>query len=113
MKGMGQTRQSPHPFPQIPVQAFPFPALVLIEAGLAVVSPGGCLALAVELTPVCLQLDVSTYELERLHTKVTSLCNRIEQLQCHNAKDRLAQSGMVTPLPSSSLGQPLPHLGCS
>ncbi|KAJ7428440.1 hypothetical protein BTVI_00602 [Pitangus sulphuratus] len=39
------------------------------------------------------QLDCSTYELERLHTKVTSLCNRIEQLQCHNAKDRLAQSG--------------------
>ncbi|RMB89601.1 hypothetical protein DUI87_34024 [Hirundo rustica rustica] len=41
------------------------------------------------------QLDVSTYELERLHTKVTSLCNRIEQLQCHNAKDRLAQSDMA------------------
>lgn len=61
----------------------------------------GCAAL--ELTPVCFQLDVSTYELERLHTKVTSLCNRIEQLQCHNAKDRLAQSGMGTPLPCSSL----------
>ncbi|XP_059349467.1 nuclear pore complex protein Nup98-Nup96 isoform X6 [Ammospiza nelsoni] len=41
------------------------------------------------------QLDVSTYELERLHTKVTSLCNRIEQLQCHTAKDRLAQSDMA------------------
>ncbi|XP_027557642.1 nuclear pore complex protein Nup98-Nup96 isoform X3 [Neopelma chrysocephalum] len=41
------------------------------------------------------QLDCSTYELERLHTKVTSLCNRIEQLQCHNAKDRLAQSDMA------------------
>ncbi|XP_032907918.1 nuclear pore complex protein Nup98-Nup96 [Catharus ustulatus] len=41
------------------------------------------------------QLDVSTYELERLHTKVTSLCNRIEQLRCHNAKDRLAQSDMA------------------
>lgn len=64
----------------------------------------GCAAL--ELTPVCLQLDCSTYELERLHTKVTSLCNRIEQLQCHNAKDRLAQSGMVTSLSSSSLQQP-------
>lgn len=42
---------------------------------------------------VCFQLDCSAYELERLHTKVTSLCNRIEQIQCHNAKDRLAQSG--------------------
>ncbi|XP_062423496.1 nuclear pore complex protein Nup98-Nup96 isoform X5 [Rhea pennata] len=41
------------------------------------------------------QLDCSTYELERLHTKVTSLCNRIEQIQCHNAKDRLAQSDMA------------------
>ncbi|XP_054696566.1 nuclear pore complex protein Nup98-Nup96 isoform X3 [Grus americana] len=41
------------------------------------------------------QLDCSTYELERLHTKVTSLCNRIDQIQCHNAKDRLAQSDMA------------------
>uniref|UniRef100_A0A8C0AVR6 Nuclear pore complex protein Nup98-Nup96 n=1 Tax=Buteo japonicus TaxID=224669 RepID=A0A8C0AVR6_9AVES len=41
------------------------------------------------------QLDCSTYELERLHTKVTSLCNRIEQIQCHSAKDRLAQSDMA------------------
>ncbi|XP_031455112.1 nuclear pore complex protein Nup98-Nup96-like [Phasianus colchicus] len=41
------------------------------------------------------QLDCSTYELERLHTKVTSLCNRIEQIQCHNARDRLAQSDMA------------------
>ncbi|XP_035757548.1 nuclear pore complex protein Nup98-Nup96 isoform X2 [Egretta garzetta] len=41
------------------------------------------------------QLDCSTYELERLHTKVTSLCNRIEQIQCHNAKDHLAQSDMA------------------
>ncbi|XP_025904918.1 nuclear pore complex protein Nup98-Nup96 isoform X2 [Nothoprocta perdicaria] len=41
------------------------------------------------------QLDCSTYELERLHTTVTSLCNRIEQIQCHNAKDRLAQSDMA------------------
>ncbi|NWI19266.1 NUP98 protein, partial [Crypturellus soui] len=40
------------------------------------------------------QLD-SAYELERLHTKVTSLCNRIEQIQCHSAKDRLAQSDMA------------------
>lgn len=38
-------------------------------------------------------MDCSGYELERLHTKVTSLCNRIEQIQCYNAKDRLAQSG--------------------
>ncbi|NXD18032.1 NUP98 protein, partial [Nothocercus nigrocapillus] len=41
------------------------------------------------------QLDCSAYELERLHTKVTSLCNRIEQIQCHSAKDRLAQSDMA------------------
>ncbi|XP_028907504.1 nuclear pore complex protein Nup98-Nup96 isoform X1 [Ornithorhynchus anatinus] len=41
------------------------------------------------------QLDCSGYELEQLHTKVTSLCNRIEQIQCHNAKDRLAQSDMA------------------
>ncbi|KAM6342136.1 nuclear pore complex protein Nup98-Nup96 isoform 2-T3 [Podargus strigoides] len=41
------------------------------------------------------QLDCSTFELERLHTKVTSLCNRIEQVQCHSAKDRLAQSDMA------------------
>ncbi|KAM9247526.1 nuclear pore complex protein Nup98-Nup96 isoform 2-T2 [Leptosomus discolor] len=41
------------------------------------------------------QLECSTYELERLHTKVTSLCNRIEQLRCHSAKDRLAQSDMA------------------
>nr|XP_033803270.1 nuclear pore complex protein Nup98-Nup96 isoform X3 [Geotrypetes seraphini] len=41
------------------------------------------------------QQDCSGYELERLHTKVTSLCNRIELIQCHNAKDRLAQSEMA------------------
>ncbi|NWX20069.1 NUP98 protein, partial [Aegotheles bennettii] len=41
------------------------------------------------------QLDCSTYELEQLHTEVTSLCNRIEQIQCHSAKDRLAQSDMA------------------
>nr|XP_045000918.1 nuclear pore complex protein Nup98-Nup96 isoform X2 [Jaculus jaculus] len=41
------------------------------------------------------QVDCSGYELEQLHTKVTSLCNRIEQIQCHNAKDRLAQSDMA------------------
>lgn len=59
------------------------------------------MSLALELTRVCFQLDVSTYELERLHTKVMSLCNRIEQLQCHTAKDRLAQSGMFTPCPAA------------
>ncbi|XP_033261467.1 nuclear pore complex protein Nup98-Nup96 isoform X9 [Orcinus orca] len=41
------------------------------------------------------QVDCSGYELEQLHTKVTSLCNRIEQIQCYNAKDRLAQSDMA------------------
>ncbi|XP_077902728.1 nuclear pore complex protein Nup98-Nup96 isoform X6 [Ictidomys tridecemlineatus] len=41
------------------------------------------------------QVDCSGYELEQLHTKVTSLCSRIEQIQCYNAKDRLAQSDMA------------------
>ncbi|KAJ7320252.1 hypothetical protein JRQ81_019763 [Phrynocephalus forsythii] len=41
------------------------------------------------------QLDCSGYELEELHTKVVSLCNRIELLPCHSAKDRLAQSEMA------------------
>ncbi|XP_029457822.1 nuclear pore complex protein Nup98-Nup96 isoform X2 [Rhinatrema bivittatum] len=41
------------------------------------------------------QEDCSGYEMERLHTKVTSLCSRIEQIECHNAKDRLAQSDMA------------------
>lgn len=41
------------------------------------------------------QVDCSGYELEHLHTKVTSLCSRIEQIPCHNAKDRLAQSDMA------------------
>lgn len=61
---------------------------------------------------VCFQLDCSTYELERLHTKVTSLCNRIDQIQCHNAKDRLAQSGKMTSISSSPLGKPACRLGC-
>nr|XP_020647578.1 nuclear pore complex protein Nup98-Nup96 isoform X6 [Pogona vitticeps] len=41
------------------------------------------------------QLDCSGYELEELHTRVISLCNRIELLPCHSAKDRLAQSEMA------------------
>uniref|UniRef100_A0A8C5M6P9 Nuclear pore complex protein Nup98-Nup96 n=1 Tax=Leptobrachium leishanense TaxID=445787 RepID=A0A8C5M6P9_9ANUR len=41
------------------------------------------------------QADHSGCELERLHSKVTSLCNRVEQIQCHNAKDCLAQSEMA------------------
>uniref|UniRef100_A0A9L0IPQ7 Nuclear pore complex protein Nup98-Nup96 n=1 Tax=Equus asinus TaxID=9793 RepID=A0A9L0IPQ7_EQUAS len=41
------------------------------------------------------QVDCTGYELEQLHSKVTSLCNRIEQIQCYNAKDRLAQSDMA------------------
>uniref|UniRef100_A0A8C8XM62 Nuclear pore complex protein Nup98-Nup96 n=1 Tax=Panthera leo TaxID=9689 RepID=A0A8C8XM62_PANLE len=41
------------------------------------------------------QMDCSVYEMEQLHTKVTSLCNRIQQIQCYNAKDRLAQSDMA------------------
>ncbi|XP_015686037.1 nuclear pore complex protein Nup98-Nup96-like, partial [Protobothrops mucrosquamatus] len=38
------------------------------------------------------QLDCTGYELEELHSKVISLCSRIELVQCHSAKDRLAQS---------------------
>ncbi|OBS74662.1 hypothetical protein A6R68_14816 [Neotoma lepida] len=42
-----------------------------------------------------IRVDCSGYELEHLHTKVTSLCNRIEQIPCYSAKDRLAQSDMA------------------
>uniref|UniRef100_A0A2I3GV67 Nuclear pore complex protein Nup98-Nup96 n=1 Tax=Nomascus leucogenys TaxID=61853 RepID=A0A2I3GV67_NOMLE len=41
------------------------------------------------------QVDCSGYDLEQLHIKVTSLCSRIEQIQCYSAKDRLAQSDMA------------------
>ncbi|XP_008584723.1 PREDICTED: nuclear pore complex protein Nup98-Nup96 isoform X4 [Galeopterus variegatus] len=41
------------------------------------------------------QVECTGYELEQLHTKVTSLCSRIEQIQCYSAKDRLAQSDMA------------------
>ncbi|XP_058271327.1 nuclear pore complex protein Nup98-Nup96 isoform X2 [Hemibagrus wyckioides] len=41
------------------------------------------------------KMDSPGYELERLHTDVTSLCSRIEQLPCFKAKDRLAQSEMA------------------
>nr|XP_014352655.1 PREDICTED: nuclear pore complex protein Nup98-Nup96 [Latimeria chalumnae] len=41
------------------------------------------------------QVEPPRYELERLHTKVTSLCNRIELIPCRTAKDRLAQSDMA------------------
>lgn len=42
---------------------------------------------------MCVQTESPGYELERLHTEVTSLCGRIELLPCSKAKDRLAQSG--------------------
>lgn len=49
-------------------------------------------------------MDCSGYESEQLHTKVTSLCNRIEQIQCYNAKDRLPGPGRLSPpLPSCLL----------
>ncbi|NXX51457.1 NUP98 protein, partial [Tricholaema leucomelas] len=51
--------------------------------------------LVIEMVDRIQQLDCAPYELERLHTKVTSLCSRVEQLQCHSAKDRLAQSEMA------------------
>ncbi|KAJ7996062.1 hypothetical protein DPEC_G00233180 [Dallia pectoralis] len=41
------------------------------------------------------QMESAGYELERLHTDVTSLCSRIELLPCSTAKDRLAQSEMA------------------
>uniref|UniRef100_A0A672M5K4 Nuclear pore complex protein Nup98-Nup96 n=1 Tax=Sinocyclocheilus grahami TaxID=75366 RepID=A0A672M5K4_SINGR len=41
------------------------------------------------------QMESPGYELERLHTEVTSLCSRIERLPCSKAKDRLAQSEMA------------------
>ncbi|KAL0994355.1 hypothetical protein UPYG_G00121060 [Umbra pygmaea] len=41
------------------------------------------------------QMDSAGYELEHLHTEVTSLCSRIELLPCSTAKDRLAQSEMA------------------
>ncbi|XP_070799158.1 nuclear pore complex protein Nup98-Nup96 isoform X2 [Pituophis catenifer annectens] len=41
------------------------------------------------------QLDCTGYELEEIHSKVISLCGRIELVQCHGAKDRLAQSEMA------------------
>ncbi|KAM6984594.1 nuclear pore complex protein Nup98-Nup96 [Aplochiton taeniatus] len=41
------------------------------------------------------QMDSPGYQLERLHTDVTSLCSRIELLPCSTAKDRLAQSEMA------------------
>uniref|UniRef100_A0A3P8XIQ2 Nuclear pore complex protein Nup98-Nup96 n=1 Tax=Esox lucius TaxID=8010 RepID=A0A3P8XIQ2_ESOLU len=41
------------------------------------------------------QVCLAGYELERLHTDVTSLCSRVELLPCSTAKDRLAQSEMA------------------
>ncbi|KAL7844543.1 hypothetical protein SRHO_G00230820 [Serrasalmus rhombeus] len=41
------------------------------------------------------RMESPGYELERLHTEVTSLCSRIELLPCSKAKDRLAQSEMA------------------
>ena len=34
------------------------------------------------------QDNISAYELEKLEPEVTSLCNRIGDLQCRTAKDR-------------------------
>ncbi|CAH2226048.1 nuclear pore complex Nup98-Nup96 isoform X1 [Pelobates cultripes] len=49
----------------------------------------------VEMLNCIQQADYSGCELERLHTKATSLCNRVEQIPCYNAKDCLAQSEMA------------------
>ncbi|CAH1777571.1 unnamed protein product [Owenia fusiformis] len=37
----------------------------------------------------------SAYDIERLQPEVTSLCNRVGNLACHNAHDRLCQSEMA------------------
>ncbi|XP_072517838.1 nuclear pore complex protein Nup98-Nup96 [Salminus brasiliensis] len=65
------------------------------------------------------QMESPGYELERLHTDVTSLCSRIELLPCSKAKDRLAQSEMakrvanilrvVLSLQQGGEGTPDPH----
>ncbi|XP_038674987.1 nuclear pore complex protein Nup98-Nup96 isoform X3 [Scyliorhinus canicula] len=41
------------------------------------------------------EVENPTYELERIHTEVMSLCSRIELIDCLSAKDRLAQSDMA------------------
>ncbi|XP_062289256.1 nuclear pore complex protein Nup98-Nup96 isoform X2 [Scomber scombrus] len=41
------------------------------------------------------QMESTGYQLEGLHTDVTSLCSRIELLPCSTARDRLAQSEMA------------------
>ncbi|KAM4046585.1 LOW QUALITY PROTEIN: nuclear pore complex protein Nup98-Nup96 [Anomaloglossus baeobatrachus] len=41
------------------------------------------------------QNESSGCELERLHTKVTFVCNRVDQIHCCTSKDRLAQSEMA------------------
>ncbi|XP_055493395.1 nuclear pore complex protein Nup98-Nup96 isoform X1 [Leucoraja erinacea] len=44
------------------------------------------------------EVDNPAYELEKIHTEVISLCNRIELVQCLSAKDRLAQADMAKQL---------------
>ncbi|XP_051881963.1 nuclear pore complex protein Nup98-Nup96 isoform X2 [Pristis pectinata] len=41
------------------------------------------------------EVENPTYELERIHSEVMSLCSRIELIECLTAKDRLAQSDMA------------------
>ncbi|XP_061658475.1 nuclear pore complex protein Nup98-Nup96 isoform X2 [Syngnathoides biaculeatus] len=41
------------------------------------------------------QAETGGYELERLHSQVTSLCGRIQLLPCRGARDHLAQSEMA------------------
>lgn len=54
--------------------------------------PGSSLTESTGLS-LCNQTENAGYELERLHSEVTSLCSRIELLPCSTARDRLAQSG--------------------
>ncbi|XP_062910842.1 nuclear pore complex protein Nup98-Nup96 isoform X1 [Mobula hypostoma] len=41
------------------------------------------------------EVEDPTYELEKIHSEVMSLCSRIELIECLTAKDRLAQSDMA------------------
>ncbi|XP_060682361.1 nuclear pore complex protein Nup98-Nup96 isoform X1 [Hemiscyllium ocellatum] len=41
------------------------------------------------------EVENPTYELEKIHNEVMSLCSRIELIECVSAKDRLAQSDMA------------------
>ncbi|XP_069615683.1 nuclear pore complex protein Nup98-Nup96 [Ranitomeya imitator] len=49
----------------------------------------------IEMLELIRQNESSGCELEQLHTKVTFVCNRVDQIHCCSSKDRLAQSEMA------------------